>query len=269
MRELIELTSANGDSRVVASTFGGRVISWKHRGREVIFRNATLELDEFAASHCGVPILFPQFGKFGDGEKHGFVRNAKWKVESASRDQCILIFSTDETELANSELQQFVVRVIVQLDDDRLRIWLQTENTSPSDSLTFTAGLHTYLAVNDVSSALLTGLQGANFLDVANDLAPSVDLSSHVVLGAEVDRVYVDTPMPISLDGASFKLTIDQQGFEDTVVWNPGEKLAQTFADLGVDEWRKFVCIEAAQIQNPVNLQPGETWTGSQTLTVR
>lgn len=264
----VELVSANGDSRVVVSTWGGRVISWKYRGYDIIFRNGMLEHDEVAASHAGIPVLFPQFGFFGDGVKHGFVRETNWRIESTGRDQCILVVGQDEIKEGAASFH-FVARVIVQLDENRLRVWLQFENPSKSDEMTFTTGLHTYLSVDDIGNVNISGLQGTNYLDATADLAPSVELESVVEFATEVDRVYLDTSANLLLNSGRGQLIVDQSGFQDTVIWNPGSTLGPKFKDFTPDEWRRFVCIEAAQIQNPVTLRPGETWTGSQTLTVR
>lgn len=270
MRDIqhVELVSANGDSRVVVSTWGGRVISWKYRGRELLYQSAIFEADETLSPHAGMPVLFPQFGLFGDGNMHGFVRNMNWRTEAATSDQCVLVLTPNEFE-SNDPAVEFAAQVTAQLDDDRLRVWLQFDNASESNVLTFTTGLHTYIAVDDIGGVQITGLQGANFLEAADELSPSVDLDVRLRFDLPVDRVYVGTPTPITMVAEAIKIVVDQTGFEDTVIWNPGSEHGPNCDSLERHEWRKFVCIEAAQIQNPVTLKPGESWTGSQTLTVR
>lgn len=264
----VELVSANGDSRVVVSTWGGRVISWKHYGRHVLYRSPAFEDDETCSPHAGMPVLFPQFGLFGDGKMHGFVRNMKWRIEATARDQCVLVLTSNDFERNDCAIE-FAARVIAQVDDDQLRVWLQFENVSKSNVMSFTTGVHTYFAIEDIGKVQVVGLQGANFLDAADELSPSVDLDRSLRFDQLIDRIYVDTPTPITMIADGVNVVVDQAGFEDTVVWNPGSEHGPAFGGLDQDEWRKFVCIEAAQIQNPVTLKPGETWTGSQTLTVR
>lgn len=46
------------------------------------------------------------------------------------------------------------------------------------------------------------------------------------------------------------------------VVWNPWEKKAKTIADLGDDEYKQMLCVDAAAIEKPIALKPGEEWTG-------
>ena len=43
-------------------------------------------------------------------------------------------------------------------------------------------------------------------------------------------------------------------GLADAVVWNIGEAKSAEMKDLGAGEWRKYVCVEAAQIGSPVKV---------------
>ena len=51
-------------------------------------------------------------------------------------------------------------------------------------------------------------------------------------------------------------LTLEQAGFKDAVVWNPGAADTAALADMEDDEYQRFVCIEPAQLA-PVELAPG------------
>ena len=55
----------------------------------------------------------------------------------------------------------------------------------------------------------------------------------------------------------------------DTVVWNPGAGKAAELKDLDDGGWRRMLCIEAAAIGTPIQLAPGQSWHGSQTLEAR
>lgn len=50
------------------------------------------------------------------------------------------------------------------------------------------------------------------------------------------------------------------------MVWNPWDKKAKALADFGDDEYKQMLCIEAATIEKPITLTPGEEWKGSQEL---
>jgi glucose-6-phosphate 1-epimerase len=49
-------------------------------------------------------------------------------------------------------------------------------------------------------------------------------------------------------------------------VWNPGAEAAKKLDDMADEEYQKMLCVEAAIVDKPVTLTPGETWSGSQVL---
>lgn len=54
--------------------------------------------------------------------------------------------------------------------------------------------------------------------------------------------------------------------FFHPVVWNPWDKKAKAMADFGDDEYKHMLCVEAAAIERPITLKPGEEWRGRQEL---
>ena len=61
-------------------------------------------------------------------------------------------------------------------------------------------------------------------------------------------------------------------GLADFVVWNPWAAGAAKLADMGDDEWKNFICVEAAQASKPIQLKAtGEKdkfWKASHVLTM-
>lgn len=51
-------------------------------------------------------------------------------------------------------------------------------------------------------------------------------------------------------------------------VWNPWEKKSKSMVDLGDEEYKHMLCVDGAVIEKPVNLKPGEEWTGRIQLSV-
>jgi glucose-6-phosphate 1-epimerase len=75
----------------------------------------------------------------------------------------------------------------------------------------------------------------------------------------EVDRICNDVVAPLELRDGTRALRMEQDGFDDAVVWNPGGKLAATTGDLAPGDGKRFVCIEAGPVLQPRTLAPGET----------
>ena len=46
------------------------------------------------------------------------------------------------------------------------------------------------------------------------------------------------------------------------VVWNPWDKKAKAMTDFGDDDYKHMLCVEAAAVEKPINLKPGEEWKG-------
>ena len=65
------------------------------------------------------------------------------------------------------------------------------------------------------------------------------------------------------------ELEVGMEGFRDAVVWNPWAERCAALPDMPEDGYRRMLCIEAAAIDKPVNLAPGQSWSGRQLLAMR
>ena len=55
------------------------------------------------------------------------------------------------------------------------------------------------------------------------------------------------------------RFIVDKTGSATTVVWNPWSEKAARMTDLGADQWRSMLCVEAANaMDDAVKLGPGE-----------
>uniref|UniRef100_A0A7N0RBV5 Uncharacterized protein n=1 Tax=Kalanchoe fedtschenkoi TaxID=63787 RepID=A0A7N0RBV5_KALFE len=88
----------------------------------------------------------------------------------------------------------------------------------------------------------------------------------------EVDKIYLGTPTKIAILDHEKKRTfvMRKDGLPDAVVSNPWDKKAKTMADFGDDKYnyKYMLCVEAAAIEKPIVLKPGEEWRGRQELSV-
>ena len=262
---VIQLVSPDGCSTAAVSTFGARELSRQCRGRERLFVPEALAADERAAPHGGIPVLHPQFGFFGPGRKHGWVRDRAWVHEGGDAHSASFRIALGEADFAEPAHD---VSLRVLLSDNALEVQLAVVNREDAAS-EFTCGLHTYLRVDDIAEATLSGLERTGYLDPLAGLAEAPADAAALHSPINIDRVYVEAPARLHLDDGHEHLAISQSGFGDTVVWNPGAEIARGFSDLVGDEWRRFLCVEAAQIKPPLVLAPGATWRGSQRLEVQ
>ena len=140
--------------------------------------------------------------------------------------------------------------------------------------LPFSAALHSYFAIDGIDGARIEGLGGIEVSDRVEGRDPTgrTEADGPFRFAGEVDRIYlwparVATPS-VRLTGGPSPLLISQDGFDDTVVWNPGPVRASALDDLPDEGYRHFVCIEAAKVTRPITLSAGLSWTAVQRLAV-
>ncbi len=265
----VELALPQGDTLRVM-LHGAQVLSWVSGGQERLYLSPQSTMDGQAAMRGGVPVCFPQFNQRGPMAerlpKHGFARNLPWQADAP-------VLSADSAQLclhlqdnARTRVwwpQAFALQLHITLRPGALRISLKVHNTDVHP-LVFSGALHTYLAVPDVTRAELRGLGGqAEWDAVANTHASAADTLQFV---AEFDRVYAASPQALRLND---HLRIQQSAsWANTVVWNPAQALCQSLTDMPKDGWRHMLCVEAAQVYEPITLPAGGRWEGWQQLTV-
>lgn len=282
----IRLHNAHGDSAVVA-LHGAQVLSWQSADRERLYLSPQAVMDGQAAIRGGVPVVFPQFNQRGPLPKHGFARNLRW-AEVADAGACASAETAVPTDrvvlqLSDSDATHpvwphaFTARLTVTLGPNRLRIALDVCNNHPvmtaaeavqsQAAWAYTAALHTYLRVDDAECAQLTGLDGCARWDALTDLRGMQQ--GPVGFSGEYDSVFQAAASPLLLCDGPHRLAIAQSpSWGQTVVWNPGAALCGRLSDMPPDGYRSMLCVEAAQIDQPVVLAPQARWQGWQELTV-
>jgi glucose-6-phosphate 1-epimerase len=271
--EKVEVGARDG-ACVALYAHGAHVTSWKPAsGEERLFLSRRSAFAPNAAIRGGVPIIFPQFASMGPLPKHGFARVHEWELLRSGRTrkgqgeaQLRLTASQETRALWNHAFEATFV-VTVEGMSLSLALSVLNEDTSP---MQFTAALHTYLLVDDVRDASVRGLEGLSYRDAAAGGVQARQEEPELKAGpgsGELDRIYFGVPAPLEVRDALRRTRVAMTGFTDVVVWNPGEERAAGLADLEPGGWLRMLCVEAAAIGAPVRLEPGERWTGQQTLT--
>ena len=255
------ITLANGDTVLVAEQ-GAQVLSWVSAGRERLYLSPGNAFDGQAAMRGGVPVCFPQFNQRGDLPKHGFVRNMPWILQP-SHDPAVLIL-----RLSNSQATHkiwpvgFEVQLTVTLTPKNLRITLDAHNTG-TEPWSFTGALHSYFAVDDIQRISLEGLGGQAEWDALTDVHSRGADQIHI--HNEFDRVYQAPTQTMRLHDGAHTLQISQSAsWANTVVWNPGPHKA--LGDMPKGDHAKMLCVEAAQVFEPITVPAGGRWQGWQHL---
>lgn len=258
---------APGGARADVYAHGAHVTSWVPAGErsDRLFLSERSAFQDGAAIRGGVPVIFPQFAHEGPLPRHGFARDRAWALAGTSGASATFHLE-DTPETHDVWPHAFRLTLAVTINGRSLVLALTAENTGLTP-FAFAAALHTYLRVERVEAAVVRGLQGCAYRDSAAGGSRSVQAEPSLSFRGEVDRVYLDVPGPLDVEEPGRALRVEAAGFPDAVVWNPGAGRAAALADLESGGWARFVCVEAAAVEVPVQLGPGETWAGTQTLT--
>ncbi|KAJ3368776.1 hypothetical protein HDU91_000292 [Kappamyces sp. JEL0680] len=266
--------------------YGATITSWKCGGEERLFTSSTALLDGSKAIRGGIPLVFPQFGPAAlpgheSLPQHGFARvGLPNPVDDEEKISVSFTLGADAIpkQQAQTWPHSFALVYTVTLCSNTLTTALEVKNCD-SVSWPFTALLHTYARVRSIRTTHVQGLTGYHFQDNEpeksdgtkgpSDRFAKKEMRPSVTVQKLVDRVYRDVKNPlISIStGVGSGIVISKSAsLPDVVVWNPWEENALKMADMGPGEWKEFVCVEAGSVSEAVVLEPGQLWTGSQTL---
>ncbi len=240
------------------SMFGAQVLSFcPAGGRELLWMSEGARFDGSTAIRGGIPICWPWFGNHHDGQNgkksHGFARNSIWQLEKLRSDDSAAYI---ELGLSDSKYtySQFPYRFSLKLQaviSQSLEVKLVIENQD-RQPFEFTAALHGYFAVSDITQTRIVGLPNACLNSV--DIGEEIVVEAPFTLGHALDYVF-ENQYPLELC-SSFISRIESSHADSIVVWNPWFEGAREIQDMCERQYTKMVCIEPAILQKPVMLMP-------------
>jgi len=265
-----ELRAPDG-ARALVADHGAHLLSWvPASGGEAMYLSDRSGYGGGAAIRGGVPVIFPQFAERGSGKRHGFARTAAWRLEWTGEegDRAVARYRLTTGDLpAGTWPHDFSLGFEVAVGGRALRMALTVANTS-DHPWECHAALHSYWAVHDIAGTLVDGLDGVGYIDQVDGGREAVQPPGQLRIDGEIDRIYRALPGPLRILSGERALRLEQAGFSDAVVWNPGPTKAAALADMAPGDHARFLCVEAGAILRPIALAPSQAWTGSQTVTV-
>ncbi|KAJ9162805.1 hypothetical protein P3X46_022549 [Hevea brasiliensis] len=270
----VVLRESRGSS-VEVYLYGGQVTSWKNdHGEELLFVSSKAIFKPPKAIRGGIPICFPQFGSHGGLEQHGFARNRVWSIDTdpppfptVSSNKAfidLILKPTEEDMKIWPHSFEFRLRVALGPGGD-LMLTSRIRNTNADGKpFSFTFAYHTYFSVSDISEVRVEGLETLDYLDNLQSKERFTEQGDAITFESEIDKIYLSTPTKIAILDHEKKRTfvLRKDGLPDAVVWNPWDRKAKAMADFGDDEYKHMLCVEAAAVEKPITLKPGEEWRG-------
>jgi glucose-6-phosphate 1-epimerase len=258
---------------------GAQVTSWVPSktpavSSEVLFVSEQSHWQEGKAIRGGIPICYPWFRAKKDdptAPQHGVVRTTEWQIESIKQQAdniviSLVITSSDATRKFWPYDFHLTHRITVGTE---LKLELITRNTSPV-TFQIEEALHTYFRVGDVEKVSVSGLDGVTYLD---NVHSNSERTQHgdLAMSGPTDNAYIDTQAPLTIIDPVLKRKVitEKTNSATTITWNPWQQGAAALSDLGNEEWREMICVEASNIlHSAVEVAPNAEYTFAATLRV-
>jgi glucose-6-phosphate 1-epimerase len=265
----VTLTAADG-AKAEIYLYGAQVTSWcPANNEEQLFLSERAEFCHGTAIRGGIPVCFPQFADEGPLLKHGFARISVWKLLRTKQlgDLAQAVLQLEDSEASRVIWPHaFRATLTVTVGGPSLRLEFSVENTGATP-LTFTAALHSYLRVADITTTVVEDLAGSCYRDAVTQVRKNNQINSALRFTGEVDRIYSQVTGPVRVRTPEQDITVTSSGFDDVVLWNPGLTRCAALADMEPTGYQRMVCVEAAAITSPPVVHPGVVWYGTQELT--
>lgn len=255
---------ANSFGTATLALHGAHVIDYTPNNQEpVLFTSKQAIFKEGKAIRGGIPICWPWFNAHPSDStlpSHGYARTQFWNVSSSQH-------TAQQTSITLTlQTEQLLAQLTITLSES-LEISLKTTNIS-DQTQTIGGALHSYFRISDILNATVIGLDKTNFIDTLTD-TPEAQ-TGEISITEETDRIYQDTTATVHIFDSKLNrnIFIDKTGSKSTVVWNPWITKSASMVDLGDQEYKEFICIEAANARQDVyQLTPRDSHTLSTKIT--
>jgi glucose-6-phosphate 1-epimerase len=245
--------------QIAHESLGGQIISV-----DDFFYVSPLLPNESTSRRAGIPVLFPQFGEWGPLRKHGIVRNKKWQL---NREEFRNFKKEIQYSLAihSGEDPSWPYDAILDLrfsiSSNDIHVSINIQNTGEK-SFIWSGGLHPYFSVANLLEVRVRGFQNC---PVRNKFDPTQSRFEEEFLGFSEKpcESLFDSIGSVELLMTSGSLILSATGFNQWMVWNPGKDGAREIHDLPDEDWNKFLCIEPAIVDPAMQLNPGQTFSGT------
>ena len=264
---LYTIDDDQGCTATIAPEKGATVVSLTREGEEYLYRDEQ-NLRSSERPRCGIPFLFPIFGRLKEGrfswkgreypmEIHGFAHTSVWRAEQQCSDKLVLSLEHNAQTWSQYPFA-FRMELTFQVREGSLIIHPSLRNQG-QEPMPFQYGFHPYFLTPDPESVRVE--THANFFmdGQSEQPRPFGQGQGGIVLAegaGEAGGAFLGVEGPSVVDLGDRKVTISQNGdYPTLILWTQAGK--------------PFLCVEPiCGTPNGLNtgdcrmLYPGETWEG-------
>jgi len=259
--EYLHISNKTAEAKITLQ--GAHIFHFQRKGQApILWVSESASFEKGKAIRGGIPVCWPWFGKHPTDStlpNHGFARTSLWKhlkTEEINENATKVILVLNSSE---ESLQLWPYRFELTLEISiaaELQVSLITKNLD-SKAFTITDALHTYLAIEDINTVYVDGLDKKSYYDKTDDSFDNIQ-RGRLYFTTETDRVYQDINSILTLHEQNRSIRVKTEGAQTVVVWNPGEALAQKMPDLS--DHTTMLCVESANALEDVPLiQPNQS----------
>jgi len=269
------LTLSNDHATAEVSLYGGQVLSFKPKNKnDIIFVSKKSLFTPGKAIRGGIPVCWPWFGPHAtekDFPVHGFVRTTQWSLVSSEENRKCTTATLECSSSPETEKfwpHDFTLSLTVSVGKN-LELKLTTKNDD-RESVSITDAFHTYYRISEIANVSVKGFDGTRYIDRVGGRTEK-NQEGDVVISGETDRVYLGGKKCVVSDlSAKRTVTVEKDGFPDTIVWNPWIDRSKAMVDFDDDEYHCMICVEAGSaLDNKIDLAPGAKVTQKMTIVPR
>lgn len=263
-KDLIAINSRNKQASATVFLQGAQLSHYQRHGEQpIIWCSDHCDYKAGTSLRGGIPICWPWFGDLDknpqqvqqhidsdleDIPSHGFVRTREWQLsnidiidENTTKISLEISFLTDQ-----EPLWPYACKLQLHITiGAELRLQLTTINHSAL-TLNYSAAMHSYFAVSDISKVCIEGLEQTKYLDCL-DYWTMQQQDGKLFFNGEVDRLYQTSDKPILIqDDNRRTMTIINENSHSSVVWNPWINKSKTLSNFADDDYQRMLCVETA-----------------------
>ena len=240
-------------------------------GDELLWVSPQCNFSEGASLRGGIPLCLPWFGPHpsdSNQPNHGIARTQPWDLLAAHIDeQGRARLKLGLQHQADTQFtHDFNAELTLTLGDTPTLELALTNNSQSAFNASWV--MHTYFAVSDISQVRIEGLDGREYADKVAGGARFTQ-SGPVTFAGEVDRVYEDIQLPVTIDDHNRRLQVAGDACPSVVTWNTGAELAAKVDDIGPGNHTGYVCVERGACLNDAwQVAAGETRRAQMSITL-